>query len=61
MVQKKMVQKEIVPKNGPKYTHYFSCHTPKGVNTGFAKGEAQIRHAYRLIKKRADVQICLKE
>ena len=29
-----MVQKEIVPKNGP-----------KGVNTGFAKGEAQIRHA----------------
>ena len=44
---KKMVQKEIVPKNGPKYTHYFSCHAPKGVNlnTGFAKGEAQIRHA----------------
>ena len=40
-----MVQKEIVPKNGPKYTHYFSCHAPKGVNTGFTKEEAQIRHA----------------
>ena len=48
------------------YTNYFSCHTLKGVNMGFAKGEAlrlqdQIRHAQPLIKKHKDFQICLKE
>ena len=37
------------------YTSYFSCHTLKGVNTGFAKEEAlrlprPIRHVQRLIK-----------
>ena len=48
------------------YTNYFSCHTLKGVNMGFAKGEAlrlqdQIRHTQPLIKKHTDFQICLKE
>ena len=33
-----------------RYTNYFSFHSLKGVNTGFAKGEAQIRHAQHLIK-----------
>ena len=37
------------------YTNYFSCHTLKGVNTGFAKEEAlrlprPIRHVQRLMK-----------
>ena len=48
------------------YTYYFSCHTLKGVHTGFAKGEAL--HLLRpnssrstFNKKRTDFQICLKE
>ena len=33
------------------YTNHVSYHALKGVNTGFGKGEAKIRHAQRLVKK----------
>ena len=32
--------KLITKRQLPSYTNYFSCHTLKGVNTGFTKGEA---------------------
>ena len=48
------------------YTNYFSCYALKGVNTGFAKGEAlrllrpnSSRSTFN--KKHTDFQICLKE
>ena len=58
--------KLITKRQLPSYTNYFSCHTLKGVNTGFTKGEA-----LRLLrpnsscstfnKKTYRFQICLKE
>ena len=58
--------KLITKRQLPSYTNYFSCHTLKGVNTGFTKGEA-----LRLLrpnsscstfnKKTYRFKICLKE
>ena len=32
------------------YTNHVSYHALKGVNTGFGKGEAKIRHAQKVKK-----------
>ena len=58
--------KLITKRQLPSYTNYYSCHTLKGVNTGFTKGEAlrllrpnSSRSTFN--KKTYRFQICLKE
>ena len=48
--------KLITKRQLPSYTNYFSCHTLKGVNTGFTKGEA-----LRLLRPNLSRSICSKE
>ena len=48
--------KLITKRQLPSYTNYFSCHTLKGVNTGFTKGEA-----LRLLRPNLSHSICSKE